>query len=123
MWPSSQQRWCTSDHKRGAIRPYYTSLAREWRETSGEDRPRRILSTMGMRAQESPARAKRDEFKPGVVSSRNQIVDEWLPIHHWTEDEVWASIEADGVPHHHVSRLTPGVRLRWAHGHQRKYLT
>lgn len=101
MWPSSQQRWCTSDHKRGAIRPYFTALAKQWRtENPDAGRPCRILSVMGMRAQESAARAKRPTFVPGVVSSRNQVVDEFLPIHDWTEGDVWQTIKASGVRHH-----------------------
>ena len=101
MWPSSAARWCTSDHKRGAIRPYFTQLAREWKEETGVvDRPCRILSAMGMRSQESPARAKRAGFVEGVVSSRNQVVDEWLPIQNWTEDDVWGRIAETGVRHH-----------------------
>lgn len=100
MWPSAQQRWCTSDHKRGAIRPYFTALSKEWKAVSGETRPCRILSTMGMRAEESSARARRQTFVEGVISTSNQQVDEWLPIHAWTETDVWERIRASGVRHH-----------------------
>lgn len=101
MWPSAAARWCTSDHKRGAIRPMFTRLAKEWKTANPDaSRPCRILSTMGMRSEESPARAKRPQFTPGIVDTRNQVVDEWLPIQHWTETEVWDRIALSGVRHH-----------------------
>lgn len=101
MWPSSAARWCTSDHKRGPIRKHFTQLARGWAERNpNAGRPCRILSCMGMRAQESPARAKRPVFVPGIVATRNQVVDEWNPIHHWTEERVWERIKQTGVRHH-----------------------
>lgn len=101
LWPSAQQRWCTSDHKRGPIRKYFTRLAREWRDDHPEaDRPCRILSCIGLRAQESTARARRRPLRSGVVATRNQHVDEWLPILDWSDDDVWSKIGDSGLPHH-----------------------
>jgi 3'-phosphoadenosine 5'-phosphosulfate sulfotransferase (PAPS reductase)/FAD synthetase len=62
----------------------------------------RILNCLGLRAEESPARAKRRPFRYDAVASNltKRHVDEWLRLHDWTEDQVWASISRSGVPHH-----------------------
>ncbi len=100
-FPDAGRRFCTSDHKRQPIRKFYTAMAKAWADANPDaGRACRVLSCQGMRAQESPARAKREVVRPGVVSTGRQVVDEWLPIHGWTETEVWASIEASGVRHH-----------------------
>jgi 3'-phosphoadenosine 5'-phosphosulfate sulfotransferase (PAPS reductase)/FAD synthetase len=105
-WPSPQQRWCTSDFKRGPIRRVMTTLAtemREWEEQAYRrmSRPVRILNCMGMRAQESPARAKKQpyEFDKSASNGRREVWN-WLPIHQWPVEEVWSDIRASGVPHH-----------------------
>lgn len=99
-WPDSKNRWCTSDFKRGPILTCLTALAKEWREAnSHEDRPCRILDCMGLRAEESPARAKKPELRQRKSNS-NQHIDSWLPIHSWSEQQVWECIHASGVPYH-----------------------
>lgn len=95
-FPDSGRRWCTSDHKRNPIHKLYTQLSQEY-VVRGE--ATRILSCMGMRAEESPARAKKPVFK-NLKSNKNQHVDEFLPIHAWTEDQVWDRIKETGVRHH-----------------------
>lgn len=56
---------------------------------------------MGMRAQESPARSKLAVFRrDDRASSSRKQVDVWLPVHHWTVEQVWARIRASGVEHH-----------------------
>ncbi|GAA3225170.1 phosphoadenosine phosphosulfate reductase domain-containing protein [Nonomuraea helvata] len=57
MFPDSQNRWCTSDFKRGPVRTLMTRLVREVREEGISGRVR-LLNVMGMRAQESPARRR-----------------------------------------------------------------
>ncbi|MFJ1757620.1 phosphoadenosine phosphosulfate reductase family protein [Kitasatospora sp. NPDC088134] len=57
MWPSADNRWCTSDFKRGPIRKLITRLVRELR-AAGHVGPVRILNVMGLRADESAARRK-----------------------------------------------------------------
>lgn len=109
MWPSSTARYCTSDHKRGQVRTLMTRLVGEWRSSTGERRACRILNCMGMRAQESPARAKLVEFaRDEKASNGKRTVDVWLPIHGWTVDEVWARIRASGVEHHRAYDLGMG---------------
>lgn len=99
MWPSSAARYCTSDHKRGPIRRVMTDLARSTRARFG--RKARILNVLGMRKQESPKRAKLLPFSHDASASNGRRhVDQWLPIHELTADEVWAGIRAYGLPYH-----------------------
>ena len=61
----------------------------------------RILSCMGLRAQESPARAKRQPFvRDERASNGLREIDVWLPIHTWTTEQVWQRIHASGVRYH-----------------------
>jgi 3'-phosphoadenosine 5'-phosphosulfate sulfotransferase (PAPS reductase)/FAD synthetase len=56
---------------------------------------------MGLRAEESPARARRRPFERDVrASNGKRLVDVWLPLHSWTVDQVWQRIRASGVRHH-----------------------
>lgn len=94
MFPDPARRYCTSDQKRAPIHKLYTALT----TTSRERRAVRILSCQGMRAQESPARAKRPEFaRDDRASNGRRHVDNWLPIHTWSEDEVWARIHKSRI--------------------------
>jgi 3'-phosphoadenosine 5'-phosphosulfate sulfotransferase (PAPS reductase)/FAD synthetase len=102
MWPDAARRWCTSDYKRGPIRTVLTKLVRELRE-SGQvvDWPVNVLNVLGYRAEESPARARRTPYAPnGPASNGRRRVDDWYPIHTWTEGMVWARIRQSGVRHH-----------------------
>lgn len=99
-WFSSAARYCTADFKRGPIGGYFTALAKAWsKENPGAGRPCRILDCIGLRAQESPARAKKENLKVRT-STKAQHVVTWLPIQDWSEEKVWATIKASGVPHH-----------------------
>jgi 3'-phosphoadenosine 5'-phosphosulfate sulfotransferase (PAPS reductase)/FAD synthetase len=57
LFPSADNRWCTSDFKRGPVRRLLTALVRE-SEEAGHRGPVRILNVMGLRAEESPARRR-----------------------------------------------------------------
>lgn len=93
MWPSSQQRFCTSEFKRG---PGGRTIVKLFREAAGS-----VLNVYGFRADESPARAKKKQFaKNSRFSSGQRDVWDWLPIHNWSEGEVWKDIRDSGVPHH-----------------------
>jgi 3'-phosphoadenosine 5'-phosphosulfate sulfotransferase (PAPS reductase)/FAD synthetase len=105
-WPSSTTRYCTSDHKRGQVRKVMTKLADEWRMKNGKAAACRMLNCMGLRAEESPARAKKIVFeRDEKASNGRRAVDNWLPIHHWTTEQVWARIKASGVEHHRAYDL------------------
>ncbi len=104
MWPSPAQRYCTSDHKRGQVAKVVTRLTKE--AQGGSSRHTRVLNCMGLRAQESPARAKKAVFQADTrLSNQSRHVDNWLPIHDWSEREVWANIETSGVEHHYAYDL------------------
>lgn len=101
MWPSSKARYCTSEHKRGPISALMTRLTAEV-DPVRLGRPVRILNVMGMRAEESSARAKRVAFRHNARESNltRRHVDEWLPIHEASLTEVRTALDASGVPHH-----------------------
>jgi 3'-phosphoadenosine 5'-phosphosulfate sulfotransferase (PAPS reductase)/FAD synthetase len=97
-WPSSQMRYCTSDLKRGPI-------SRWLRNTfpSGN-----VVCSMGLRAEESSARAKRQTFrlrKDSSAPTKGRFVYDWLPIHDWTEADVWNCIRQHGDIAHPAYRL------------------
>lgn len=100
-WPSPSCRDCTSDHKRGPIRTVMTALVRELGLSGRKSRAARILNCMGIRSQESAARAKKNPFAPSDASTKTtREVTDWYPIFHWTEQDVWDQIRASGCPHH-----------------------
>ncbi len=106
LWMSAAQRYCTSDFKRGPITTAMTALVRQL----DLGRPARILNCMGMRAQESKARAKKAPFQVNQRATgkgRVRHVDDWLPIHRWTEDQVWARIRSAGIEIHPAYRVMP----------------
>jgi 3'-phosphoadenosine 5'-phosphosulfate sulfotransferase (PAPS reductase)/FAD synthetase len=101
-WPSSDARYCTSDHKRGPISTLFTRAVRELEL----GRPVRILNCLGMRAQESSVRAKLPVFERNERNTNGRrVVDNWLPIHAWTAAQVWQRIRASGVAHHYAYDL------------------
>lgn len=107
-WPSNTCRYCTSDHKRGQISKILTALSRETR--SVEKRVVRILNCMGIRAEESPARAKKVSFQRNAKQSGKgtvKIVDDYYPIFDWTTEQVWNEIETSHpkVPYHYAYDL------------------
>jgi len=106
-FPSSTARYCTSDHKRGQVRRVMTALTDAVRATGGTaGRPVRILNCMGIRADESPARAKKNAFeRDAKASNGRRSVDAWLPIFDWTVTQVWDRIKASGVEHHRAYDL------------------
>jgi len=105
MFPSSTARYCTSDHKRGQVATLLTKLAGEHR-AKGNAAPVRILNCLGLRADESPARAKKVPFETDKrASNGRRHVDVWLPIHDWTVERVWKVIRASGVRYHYAYDL------------------
>lgn len=92
MWPSAMQRWCTSDLKRGPLRRLMTKLVADHRQRAGDVRVR-LLNVMGLRAQESPARARKPSAQVDESASNGRReVTNFLPLHRWTEDDVWSRI-------------------------------
>lgn len=101
IWPDSKNRYCTSDQKRGQVSKLITQLHRE----SGKVEFK-VLSCMGIRAQESDERAEKNPFtKDARNSTQSRQVDIWFPIFDWTVKDVWARIEASQVEHHEAYDL------------------
>lgn len=109
-WPDARNRYCTSDHKRAVGDVLLAELAEAEGLPAGE--PVRILVVMGFRAGESDSRADKPVFerveracRKGVDSRGRKTkaaareVYQWLPIHHWTREQVWADIHESGVPY------------------------
>lgn len=100
-WPSSQARFCTSDQKTAQVAKLMTALAKEHREANPGAGPIKILNCLGIRAQESVARAKKTAFGPDrPASNGRRTVDRWLPIFDWSEELVWETIRRSGLPWH-----------------------
>lgn len=104
-WFSAAQRWCTAGYKRGPIRTLFTRLVREFHQRLGQRGKRRqrcrILNCMGMRAEESCKRAKLEPFEFCEDASNGlRHVDDWLPIHGWSTEQVWERIRAEGTTPH-----------------------
>lgn len=94
-FPSASHRQCTSDLKRGPIE-------REVRRYMAARDLSLVINCVGIRAQESPARAKLDVF---AFNARNSKAGrewyDWAPIHALSTREVFAAIGAAGqTPHH-----------------------
>lgn len=99
-WPSSKQRYCTSDHKRGQIARVFTYLTNQTRQRFKHP-PVRILNVFGFRAEESPARAKKKAFAIDTrLTNQRRWVEIWLPIHTWTGQQVWDRIAQAGTRPH-----------------------
>lgn len=105
MFPSPQQRQCTSDLKRGPIERTIRGVTRE-RQALGIESWGLVVNCMGMRAQESSGRKKLPAFK---YSTRNSKAGrewyDWLPIHDMLEAEVFSTIAAAGQEPHPVYKL------------------
>jgi 3'-phosphoadenosine 5'-phosphosulfate sulfotransferase (PAPS reductase)/FAD synthetase len=100
MFPSPRARFCTSDHKRGQGHKVLTCLAAQ-AIAEGHPAPVPLLSCLGLRAEESPCRARRPPFaRDALASNGRREVDVWLPLHGWSSDDVWARVRSSGVPHH-----------------------
>jgi len=93
-WPSNKQRWCTSDFKRAPGARVVTAL------TAGMAKSK-ILYVFGFRAEESPARSKKEVLKLNtMLTTKSREVWDYLPIHDWTVDKVWSTIKGNNLPYH-----------------------
>ena len=102
-WPSPAYRQCTSDLKRGPIEKFIRHDLKQRACTVG-------VNCTGIRAQESPARARKQPLsinKSMTVNNRIQrTVWNWMPIFDWSVNQVWETIEqANQKPF-------------WAYGHR-----
>lgn len=90
MWPSPQNRQCTSDLKRGPIEKQIKHIC----NTRGFDV---VINCMGLRAQESSGRKKKPVFRKVERNSNSRRTwYEWLPIHSKSTEWVFNYIESKG---------------------------
>lgn len=93
-WPSSTQRWCTSDFKRGPGARVVTAETKNMGKCS-------VLYVFGFRREESPARAKKVPFKLNkMLTTKQRTVYDWCPILEWSVDLVWYTIHKHSLPYH-----------------------
>jgi len=97
-WPSASTRQCTSDLKRGPIQ-------REVRRYAKANGFKTIVNCLGLRAQESPGRAKRQSFSRMGISNSVHTWYEWLPVHDMKTEEVFGTIAAAGQQPHYAYAL------------------
>lgn len=98
-FPSASTRQCTSDLKRQPIQ----KVVRAYAKANGY---KKIVNCLGLRAQESPGRAKRPKFKLNESISNSVLTwYEWLPIHDMKTEEVFAGIKAAGMKLHYAYEL------------------
>ena len=92
-FPSPAQRQCTSDLKRNPIQTWIRRSC-----TSGV-----IVNCMGLRAEESAARAKRLTLtRDRAMTNSKRTVWNWLPIHGWSEIQVRSYLAERDIPLHPV---------------------
>lgn len=94
MFPSPSNRQCTSDLKRGPIE-------KKIKEICNKRGFNKVINCMGLRAQESAGRAKKESWRK--VDRNCNSKREWyefLPIHDWTIDQVFAFIHSKGQEAH-----------------------
>ena len=96
-WPSNSNRFCTSDLKRDPI-------GREIKRIMKERGATRAINCMGLRAEESPNRAKKLPWQLNERLTVNKRVHRTVwdcnPILHMKEHEVYAAIAAAGQEVH-----------------------
>lgn len=80
-FPSSAARYCTSDFKRGPIDVWLRN-----------NTPFAVCA-MGLRAEESEERRKKETLKVRKACSRGgRLTFDWLPIHKFSEQHVWQTL-------------------------------
>lgn len=96
-FPSSANRQCTSDLKRDPIK-------REVRRFAKKHGFTHIVNCMGLRAQESSKRAKKEVWKinKSEHGRAGRSWFEWLPIHALSTDEVFQTIRDAGQQPHYA---------------------
>lgn len=98
-WPSSSTRQCTSDLKRGPIQ-------REVRRYAKANGFNVIVNCLGLRAQESPGRAKRVPLRLNERETNGVATwYEWLPVHDLSADQIFQIIEGAGQTPHYAYAL------------------
>lgn len=118
FWPSSQNRFCTSDTKRDPINVFYRNYHHDF-----------IVSCVGIRAAESTKRSKMSPAEINVRASSTfykgmtvdqaienytpgkRLVIQWFPIFYFSCDDVWASYNttADQLEQYRAAYASTGT--------------
>jgi 3'-phosphoadenosine 5'-phosphosulfate sulfotransferase (PAPS reductase)/FAD synthetase len=79
-----------------------TKLVAELRDSDQVvGRPVHLLNVMGLRAEESSARARRQPYAPNPSASNGRRrVDDWYPIHELSTTQVWQRVRSAGTRPH-----------------------
>ncbi|WP_064741907.1 phosphoadenosine phosphosulfate reductase domain-containing protein [Hamadaea tsunoensis] len=102
-WPRLGTRFCTASFKRDVGGRLITELVKELPKEQRRVRRPRVLYVMGIRGAESCGRAGMKPFEQHAkFTSPRREVDQWLPIHGWSEAQVWECIRAAGTPAHPI---------------------
>ena len=102
-FPSNGQRWCTAHHKRNPIQKWIRNNV---------DNPH-IVNCLGIRAEESPARSKKQAISRDTdLSTRSRSVFTWYPILDWSLERVWNYHEMHDLPVHPVYSFLPRFSCR-----------
>lgn len=103
-WPSAANRQCTSDLKRGPIEREIRRIAREFGTSL-------VVNCTGIRAEESPNRAKLQPLKRNDRNSKaGRDWFDWLPIHDLTRADV-LQVVADAGEQLHPAYAAGNERL------------
>ncbi len=101
FWPSSKNRYCTSDLKRDPINKWIIALPTNL-----------VISVEGVRAEESSRRAKQPCWEPRKrITTKTREALTWRPIHEWTEAQVWEAIGGREGLHVHPAYALGNDRL------------
>ena len=104
-FPSPQQRWCTSDLKRGPITKVILQVMKE-------RGLKLVVNCEGLRAEESADRKKLQPLvdlnlkldkkgnKSHALSKAGRQAYQWLPIHGWSTEQVFRAIRGAGQEPH-----------------------
>ena len=96
MFPGARQRWCTAEHKRGPIERELRRYLKAHPRFGG-----RLVNAMGMRAEESPARARKTPWRRNDrMSVAGREVFDWLPIFGLSAEDVFRVIRTAGQSPH-----------------------
>ena len=96
LWPSNSARWCTSDFKAGPIQRELRRYLKAHPRFGG-----RLVNAMGMRAEESPARARKVSWRRNDrMSVAGCEVFDWLPVFDLSAEDVFRVIRDAGQSPH-----------------------
>lgn len=93
--PSGLARFCTSELKTRPI----SKFIKEYMASKGYTK---AVNAIGIRAEESPARAKKEPFKKSKISTKAHNIIEWFPIFDMKIGDVWFEIKKAGQQPHPI---------------------